>query len=100
MPGRPRQREAAAFHRLDRGARREQGGLVRRRGSDGVQVEPRRRVDGADELDVLARMTALDFLDRRRACLQNAQLGLERLEPQARLRMRSRRVQAGERGVA
>ena len=93
---RPREREAAASGRLDRGAGGEQRGLVRRLGADRVAVEP------------AAARCGRRSTQRRRVAAEHVLLGggralgereplVEHLDPALRLRMASRRVERARR---
>jgi len=62
VPGRPHESEAAAFGRLDRGAGGEQRGLEARGRRGRVSVQPGRRVDRADQLDVRPGVAAKDLV--------------------------------------
>ena len=96
--GRTCEREAAAPHRLDRGACREQCRLVGRLGADCVSVDPAAR--GAHLLQEPAAMaTEHVVLDGRRT-LDERKVFLQHGHPLLRLRMTAGRVQLRERRVA
>ena len=100
VAGRAHEREAAAQRRLDRRARRERGGLERRRRADSVAVEPETVLDRADELHVLGRVAEQQLVDRRRAALApDVLVGEQHLEPFGSLRMPAGRVQPRHCGV-
>ena len=100
MSGRAHEREAGRRGRLDRGAGREQARLEGRRRRDGVPVEPDRRVDRLDPLDVPPAVAALEVGAHRRLDLPTTEGLLEREEPLRRLGMPVRRVQTREVWVA
>ena len=66
---RAHEREPAAPRRLDRGPGREGRRLERRLARDRVAVEPGRRLDRTDALDVLARVNKKELVLGRRATL-------------------------------
>jgi hypothetical protein len=103
VAGRPDEREAAVLDRLDRGARGEPGDPVGRRRAERVTVEPCAAPalrDGSDEFDVVVRVAGKQFLDGRRASLDEVREGsVERRQALRAFRMLAGRVQVGEVGV-
>ena len=92
------QREAAAAHRLDRGAGGEQRRFQRRLAANRVRVDqsPRR----AHALQQLGRVTAENVGLLGRLALDEREPRLEHVESRLRLGMRARRMQPSEGFVA
>jgi hypothetical protein len=95
---RPGERESLAAHTFDRSPRREQSGLERRLGAEGVRVDQAAR--RPDTLDEFRRVAAQDILLSRGGALDEVEPLVQRIDARLRLRMRAGRVEPGECAVA
>ena len=97
MPGRPRQRKAAASHRLDRSTGCTQRGVERRLAAERVGIEPAARP--ADAVDERRGVTAQHVVLGRRHTVDEREAVVEHAEAGLRLGVAAGGVEIGGRGM-